>query len=147
MWYAVSFSMVTAFLSAVPSQKYWFSNLGSRTMYPYLIHPWTSQLGIEPFFRSHPRLWYYVMVPGFHPGGWVWILLGVLSIPLAFFLSSYPVRCVFGWIIEPTWLANLCFTNKSELANLKVDKVNPPKLPSLPTTMSLRAKLGMPVPV
>jgi len=147
IWYTVSFALVAALLAAVPTQKFWFSNLGSRTMYPYLIHPWTSQLVIEPFFRGHPSLWYYVMVPGFHPGGWVWILLGVLSVPLAFFLSSYPVRFLFGWVIEPNWLANILFTKSSEVANLKVDKVNPPKLPSLPTTKSLRAKLGLPMPV
>lgn len=147
IWYTVSFALVAALLAAVPTQKFWFSSLGSRTMYPYLIHPWTSQLVIEPFFRGHPSLWYYVMVPGFHPGGWVWILLGVLSVPLAFFLSSYPVRFIFGWVIEPNWLANILFTKNSEVANLKVDKVNPPKLPSLPTTKSLRAKLGLPMPV
>lgn len=144
VWYAVSFSLASAFLAAVPTQRYWFSSLGSKTMYPYLLHSWTSQLIVEPFFRAHPRLWYYVMVPGFYPGGWVWILLGVLSFPLAFLLSSFPVRWVFGWVLEPNWLANLCFTGQSEFISLKV---NPPKLPSMPTTMSLRAKLGMPVPV
>lgn len=144
VWYFVSFSTVFSFLAAVPTQRYWFSNLGSHTMYPYLLHPWTSQLIVEPFFRSHPRLWYYVMVPGFHPGGWVWILLGMMSFPLAFFLSSFPIRWLFGWVLEPNWLANLLFNEKSELITLKV---TPPKLPSMPTAMSLRAKLGMPVPV
>lgn len=145
--YSFSFIMVAAFLVAVPTQRCWLSSLGSRTMYPYLLHPWIAQWTIQALFSSYPALHTYVLVPGFYPGGWVWILLGVLAVPLTLFLSSAPVRLMFGWVIEPTWLASLILAEKSEHGTWKVDKVNIPDAPVTSMAMKSQAELSMQVPV
>lgn len=115
--YFTSFILGVCFLAVMPQGTTWFTTAGRRTMYPYLLHAWFVDLVLQPFFQRHASLWYYSVTPNFFPGGWVWGVLGLLSLPLSFFLQSAPVRWVFSPIIEPEWFANLCF--RSEAAPTK----------------------------
>jgi len=109
--YGLHFIAIALFLAAVPLCKCFFTEAGSRTMYPYLLHPWVTTLGIMPllhlFSMHHPRAAVYILSPNFWPGGWVWSVMGLLTLPGAMLLASAPVRFVFGPVIEPEWLGRL----------------------------------------
>jgi fucose 4-O-acetylase-like acetyltransferase len=90
---ACGLAMTGAFLSLVPGRRMWFTDLGGRSMYVYLLHGFF-------IFGATFAGWYawarhnLGMVEGFA----VVTLLGVL---LTVLLSTRPVQWATSWIIEP----------------------------------------------
>ncbi|MFI6501517.1 acyltransferase family protein [Nonomuraea typhae] len=91
-----SLAMSFAVLSLVPRSETWYSDLGTRTLYAYLLH------GI-PVLIAKDQGW--LDLP------WLQGPLGVLAISssalaLAIILCLPETRTIFKWIIEPrlTWL-------------------------------------------
>lgn len=105
--YALHSAASALFLAAVPTGKCFFTEAGSRTMYPYLLHPWVTSLGFTPLMNCFPHFVRYINTPNVWPGGWFWLFWGACAFPQTLLLSSGPVILVFGCIIEPQWLGRL----------------------------------------
>jgi fucose 4-O-acetylase-like acetyltransferase len=90
---AAAATLAAAFLAVVPARRTWFSQLGSATMYAYLLH------GFVTLYLSYQG-WYY-RISG-------WQVLGVTlgCVALTVVLTTSPVRSVFRWVVEPRldWL-------------------------------------------
>lgn len=110
--YALHFSVGATFLAAMPIGKSFMTEAGSQTMYPYLLHTWVT-MAIAPVLENHQALLHYIVSPGFFPGGWVWSVAGVCSLPLTLCLSSKPIRFIFGPLIEPKWIGRLIFEQEA----------------------------------
>jgi len=113
--YAIHFVVGAVFLASVPIGNCFITKAGSHTMYPYLLHTWVT-MAIAPFLQSHQAFFHFIVCPGFFPGGWVWSVAGLGSVPLTYFLSSDPVRFVFGPVIEPLWVGRLLFKREASRA-------------------------------
>ncbi|TDD73215.1 acyltransferase [Actinomadura darangshiensis] len=83
--------LLLAFLAVVPSRRTWYSELGTATLYGYLLHGFLMRL---------------FTFEGWHAFGWFDTIPGVLSMVLAGFvvvtlLCTAPVRRVTRWAVEP----------------------------------------------
>lgn len=83
--------LILAFLAVTPSRRTWYSDLGSATIYGYLLHGFVMRL---------------FTFEGWHKLAWFDTIPGVLSALLAGFvivtvLSTSPVRRVTRWAVEP----------------------------------------------
>jgi fucose 4-O-acetylase-like acetyltransferase len=83
--------LLMAFLAVVPSRRTWYSDLGTATLYGYLLHGFLTRL---------------FTFEGWHELGWFDTLPGIASVILACFaivtlLSTKPVRRVTRWAVEP----------------------------------------------
>ncbi|AVQ32683.1 acyltransferase [Staphylococcus muscae] len=60
LFYGIIFTAMMAFLNLTPEKHYWFTYIGSRTMYVYLLHGIFIGLirgqNIYPFIDAHPAL-------------------------------------------------------------------------------------------
>jgi fucose 4-O-acetylase-like acetyltransferase len=111
--YALHFVVGSVFLATVPVAKCFITEAGTQTMYPYLLHTWVTML-IAPFLEQHQAVFQFIVCPGFFPGGWVWSVVGIGAVPLTYFLSSQPIRFIFGPLIEPYWLGRLIFKEDAQ---------------------------------
>lgn len=91
-----SLAMCFAILALVPRRETWFSDLGTRTLYCYLLHGIPVLIAKEMGWLSFP---------------WLFGPLGVLAIAstcfaLAIVLCLPETRTIFKWVLEPrlTWL-------------------------------------------
>ncbi|WP_162795738.1 acyltransferase family protein [Nonomuraea lactucae] len=89
-------AMCFAVLALVPRGETWYSDLGTRTLYCYLLHGIPVQIAKEMGWLEFP---------------WLYGPLGVLAITsscfaLAIVLCLPETRAVFKWVLEPrlTWL-------------------------------------------
>lgn len=87
-FYILSFIMIFSFLSCVPRGKYFFTTLGKRTLYVYLLHGFFIQL-----FRESDWANYFSNFENY-------ILLGGVALLLTFVLSSQFVFSLAQPIIE-----------------------------------------------
>jgi fucose 4-O-acetylase-like acetyltransferase len=83
--------LIAAFLAVVPSRRTWYSDLGTATLYGYLLHGFLTRL---------------FTFEGWNELGWFDTVPGVLSMVVACFtvvtlLSTKPVRRVTRWAVEP----------------------------------------------
>lgn len=93
---ACGLAMCFAVLALVPRGETWFSDLGTRTLYAYLLHGIPVMIAKEMGWLEFP---------------WLFGPLGVLAISssafaLAILLCLPETRTVFKWVLEPrlTWL-------------------------------------------
>ena len=103
-WWAGGFRIVlmglalllsAAFFVLLPRRNTWWTHLGQYTMYVYLLHSFV----LYPFRESG-------VLRGLDPT-WLWLpVITVVSVAIAFLLSSKPVRTVFRPLVEPrpAWL-------------------------------------------
>lgn len=103
-WWAGGFRIVlmglalllsAAFFTLLPRRNTWWTHLGQYTMYVYLLHSFV----LYPFRESG-------VLRGLDPT-WLWLpVITVVSVAIAFLLSSKPVRTVFRPLVEPrpAWL-------------------------------------------
>ncbi len=103
-WWAGGFRIVlmglalllsAAFFVLLPRRNTWWTHLGQYTMYVYLLHSFV----LYPFRESG-------VLRGLDPT-WLWLpVITVVSVAIAFLLSSKPVRTVFRPLVEPrpSWL-------------------------------------------
>jgi fucose 4-O-acetylase-like acetyltransferase len=89
-------AMCLAVLALVPRKETWYTDLGTRTLYCYLLHGIPVLIAKEMGWLSMP---------------WLYGPLGVLAISascfaLAIILCLPETRTVFKWVLEPrlTWL-------------------------------------------
>ncbi|MEU0570174.1 acyltransferase family protein [Nonomuraea sp. NPDC005983] len=89
-------AMCLAVLALVPRSETWFTDLGTRTLYCYVLHGVPVLIAKEMGWLSFP---------------WLYGPLGVLAISssalaLAIVLSLPETRTIFKWVLEPrlTWL-------------------------------------------
>ncbi|MGP4026051.1 acyltransferase family protein [Actinomadura sp. 3N407] len=85
------FVLIAAFLAVVPSRRTWYSDLGTVTLYGYLLHGFLTRL---------------FTFGNWHESGWFDHIPGVLSMVITCFvvvtlLSTAPVRRVTRWAVEP----------------------------------------------
>lgn len=85
-----------AFMAVVPRGRTWFTEMGTRTMYVYLLHGLVVKMfDYTGVFKE----------PGLHkPAGIV--LVSLLAIAVGILLATSPVRQVTRWAVEPRvrWL-------------------------------------------
>ena len=103
-WWAGGFRMVlmglalllsAAFFALLPRRNTRWTHLGQYTMYVYLLHSFV----LYPFRESG-------VLRGLDPT-WLWLpIITVVSVAIAFLLSSKPVRTLFRPLVEPrpAWL-------------------------------------------
>ncbi|MEJ1091814.1 acyltransferase family protein [Microbacterium istanbulense] len=103
-WWAGGFRIVlmglalllsAAFFVLLPRRNTWWTHLGQYTMYVYLLHSFV----LYPFRESG-------VLRSLDPT-WLWLpVITVVSVAIAFLLSSKPVRTVFRPLVEPrpAWL-------------------------------------------
>ncbi|MDP9862798.1 MULTISPECIES: acyltransferase family protein [Streptosporangium] len=89
-------AMSVALLAVVPRRETWFSDLGTRTLYAYLLHGVVVLIAKDQGWLSFP---------------WLYGPLGVMaiassSLALAIVLSLPETRKLFKWLLEPrlVWL-------------------------------------------
>ncbi|MER7207003.1 acyltransferase family protein [Streptosporangium sp. NPDC000239] len=89
-------ALSVALLALVPRRETWFSDLGTRTLYTYLLHGVVVLIAKDQKWLSFP---------------WLYGPLGVLAIAssslvLAIILSLPQTRTLFKWLLEPrlVWL-------------------------------------------
>lgn len=83
-----------AFLALVPTRATWFSALGTRTMYAYLLHPMLVKLAeYQGWYEGHHN-----------PLGE--LAVTVAAVVAATVLMTAPVRWLLHWLVEPRprWL-------------------------------------------
>ena len=84
-----------AFFILLPRRNTWWTHLGQYTMYVYLLHSFV----LYPFRESG-------VLRGLDPT-WLWLpVITLVSVAIAFLLSSKPVRTLFRPLVEPrpSWL-------------------------------------------
>ncbi|MBO2439907.1 acyltransferase family protein [Actinomadura nitritigenes] len=88
--------LVAAFLTLIPRRRYWFTALGSTTLYCYLLHGFVTRL--LNFTGWWGADWMHT------PGGVVAVICG--AVVVGTFLCSPPVRRTMSWALEPkmTWV-------------------------------------------
>ncbi|WLR50782.1 acyltransferase family protein [Bacillus tianshenii] len=87
LWYIGTFIITFSFLSLVPSKQYFFTDLGGRTLYVYLLHGFIIQ--------------YVRNANVFDLNNWQdFVLLSLVALGLTFLLSSRVVYIVTQPIIE-----------------------------------------------
>lgn len=87
---ALALVLSLAFFALIPRRTTWWTRFGQYTMYVYLLHSFV----LYPFRQSG-------VLRGLDPA-WVWLpLVVLLSIAVAFALSTRPVRWVFRPLVEP----------------------------------------------
>jgi fucose 4-O-acetylase-like acetyltransferase len=85
-------AMTGAFLSLVPRRRTWFTELGGRSMYVYLLH------GFVVFGATFAGWYHWADRLGTIGGFAVVSVVGVL---LTVALATRPVQLAFRWVIEP----------------------------------------------
>lgn len=80
-------ALMTAFFAVVPARRTWFSGLGARSMYAYLLHGFAMPLTSVAF--------------GLLPAGAGEVVLTVSAAVLAVVLMTRPVRTLTRWAVEP----------------------------------------------
>ncbi len=92
----VALVLSAAFLILVPRRRYWFTRLGERTMYAYLLHGFTVLTATTFGLFDRPVL---TTLPGL-------VVLTVAAAGFACLLMSGPVRRAWQPVVEPTldWL-------------------------------------------
>jgi fucose 4-O-acetylase-like acetyltransferase len=85
-------AMTAAFLALVPRRQTWFTDLGTGSMYVYLLH------GFIVFGATYAG-WY----SGAKDLGWIGgpAVVTALGVLIALVLASRPVRWAFRWAVEP----------------------------------------------
>jgi fucose 4-O-acetylase-like acetyltransferase len=86
------FAMTGAFLALTPRRRTWFTELGRRSMYIYLLH------GFVIFGATFAGGYHWANRLG-QVGGFT--VVSVLGVLLAVALGTRPVQQVFRWVIEP----------------------------------------------
>ncbi|MFB4306001.1 acyltransferase family protein [Actinomadura sp. GTD37] len=94
--FAAAIVFVAAFLSLIPRRRHWFTQLGSYTLYAYLLHGFVTRL--LNFTGWWGADWMHT------PPGVVIVVCGALIIGTA--LCSKPVVRSMSWALEPklTWV-------------------------------------------
>ncbi|MEU9840142.1 acyltransferase family protein [Actinomadura sp. NPDC048032] len=94
--FAAAVVFVAAFLSLIPRGRYWFTSLGSYTLYAYLLHGFVTRL--LNFTGWWDADWMHT------PTGVVIVVAGALVVGT--FLCSKPVVRTMSWALEPkmTWV-------------------------------------------
>jgi fucose 4-O-acetylase-like acetyltransferase len=93
-------------LLCCPRQENMLSRMGQYSIYTYLLHPWCQDLvneGIKFYdWRPHPNAASSSMFQ------WACVFGAIAyAFTMNVFLTSKPVRTIFGPILEPTWLEGL----------------------------------------
>ena len=83
--------LVGAFLTQVPRKQTWFTNLGSSTLYAYLLHGFATKLADYLGWYDYKPLHSVVGVIG----------VACLGAVMATILCTPPVRFVMHWALEP----------------------------------------------
>jgi len=86
---------------AMPRQRTLFTDCGSLTIFPYLLHMPVMSF---PFNAQAFGLWRHVEA---FAANNLFVLLPLqlfLSVFLTWFLTTPPFRAAFGWVLQPTWL-------------------------------------------
>lgn len=86
--------LVAAFLTQVPRKEWWFTSLGSATLYAYLLHGFATKLA--DYYG-----WYDADVLHTVPGV---LAVGAAGAVLATLLCTPPVRWVLHWALEPNMM-------------------------------------------
>jgi fucose 4-O-acetylase-like acetyltransferase len=86
--------LVAAFLTQVPRKQWWFTSLGSATLYAYLLHGFATKLA--DYYG-----WYDADVLHTIPGV---LAVGAAGAVLATLLCTPPVRWVMHWALEPNMM-------------------------------------------
>ncbi|MEV3924062.1 acyltransferase family protein [Actinomadura coerulea] len=89
--FACAVVLVAAFLSLIPRGRYWFTALGSYTLYAYLLHGFVTRL--LNFTGWWDADWMHT------PTGVVIVVAGALVVGT--FLCSKPVVRTMSWALEP----------------------------------------------
>jgi fucose 4-O-acetylase-like acetyltransferase len=89
---ACGFAMVAAFLALTPRRRMWFTALGARSMYVYLLH------GFVIFGATYAG-WYAGAERLGTVGGFA--VVSTLAVLLALALATRPVQWAFRWVVEP----------------------------------------------
>ena len=89
---ACGFAMVAAFLALTPRRRMWFTALGARSMYVYLLH------GFVIFGATYAG-WYAGAERLGTVGGFA--VVSALAVLLAPALATRPVQWAFRWVVEP----------------------------------------------
>ena len=89
---ACGLAMVAAFLALTPRRRMWFTPLGGRSMYVYLLH------GFFIFGATYAG-WYGWAERLGTIGGFA--VVSALALLLGLVLATRPVRWAFRWVIEP----------------------------------------------
>ncbi|WP_460526466.1 acyltransferase family protein [Flindersiella endophytica] len=84
--------LVAAFLALVPAKHYWFSKLGSRTLYVYLLHGFVVKGAI--YLGLLDSRWLHSL--------WGIALVATSGAVLALLLSANIVRRLTRWAVEPS---------------------------------------------
>lgn len=84
--------LVAAFLALVPSRQYWFSKLGTRTLYVYLLHGFAVKGAI--YLGLLEARWLHSL--------WGIALVATSGAVLALLLSTGVVRRLTRWAVEPS---------------------------------------------
>lgn len=90
-----------------PRADSFLSRMGQYSLYTYLLHPWCQQLvnmGIKYYdWRPHPNALSSLSFQ------WACVFMAMgYACCMNIFLTSFPVRTLFGPILEPVWLERLC---------------------------------------
>lgn len=101
-------TLVFVFLLIPRGRMGFISDLGSQTLYPYMLH--------YSVVRLQNRL---INIPeGFQAPNFVWVLMWLAEFTFCFLvvsaLSSAPVRKTFKVLFEPTWLEEIMGAPKEE---------------------------------
>ncbi|HEX6470217.1 MAG TPA: acyltransferase family protein [Streptosporangiaceae bacterium] len=84
--------MTAAFMALVPRRRMWFTDLGGRSMYVYLLH------GFFIFGATYAG-WYAMANELGVIGGFA--VVSAMGVLLAVLLAGRPVQRAFGWLVEP----------------------------------------------
>jgi len=94
-------------LFAVPREKTWFTEAGSRTFYPYLLHfPFMAWLNWTLCWLNNEHGW-HLFDPGYFNFMRLAFGLTCYYVLLVYGLSSKPVVMLFSPLLEPTWIQRL----------------------------------------
>jgi len=117
--YVLSFIMVGAFLVATPTGPAWLCEAGRYTLYPYLLQLWPITFQ-QWFFQTH--LWWGTWAVGqldnFLPKCfWIGCFLSGFCFT---YVATLPfVRRIFGFLIEPDWIAMIGASSRQKGKALK----------------------------
>lgn len=89
---ACGLAMTGAFLALTPRRRMWFTDLGGRSMYVYLLH------GFFIFGATYAG-WYHGANRLGAIGGFA--AVSVLGVLVAVALATRPVQRIFRWVVEP----------------------------------------------
>jgi fucose 4-O-acetylase-like acetyltransferase len=89
---ACGLAMTAAFLALTPRRTMWFTELGRRSMYVYLLHGFV-------IFGATFAGWYHWANRLGPIGGFA--VVSALGVLLAVALASRPVQLAFRWVVEP----------------------------------------------